>query len=82
MALGFCGSREPQKRHLFWTHHYPRCQAADRRHDEDQGDPDRKHFVQQRCGDQKQRTFRASESPGTFYSEFSKCFAFHILPQR
>src|SRR6516165_6262009 len=30
-----------------WTHHYPRCQAADRRHDEDHGDSDRKHFVQQ-----------------------------------
>src|SRR5262249_13148055 len=35
---------------LFWIHHYPRCQAADRRHDEDHGDPDRKHFVQQHHG--------------------------------
>src|SRR5262249_59921683 len=22
-ALGCCGSRFPQQRHLFWTHHYP-----------------------------------------------------------
>jgi hypothetical protein len=34
----------------FWTHHYPRCQAVDRRHDEDHGDPDCKHFVQQHHG--------------------------------
>src|SRR5262249_46840175 len=46
-AWGGAGSAEPQQRRLFWTLHYPRCQAADRRHDEDHGDPDRKHFVQQ-----------------------------------
>jgi len=32
---------------VFWTHHYPRGQAVDRRHDEDHDDPDRdQHFEQ------------------------------------
>ena len=26
MAPSFCGSREPQQCHLFWTRHYPRGQ--------------------------------------------------------
>src|SRR5437867_1186909 len=70
MPLGFCSSREPQQRHLFWTHHYLRCQAADRRQDEDHGEPDRKNFVQQHrfaslvsCGNQTTGLFSKVPPP-------------------
>src|SRR5262249_40251638 len=58
-GLGGCAPPRPHNARLFLPLPCPPCQAADRRHDEDHGDPDRKHFVQQHrfaspvsCGNQ------------------------------